>query len=102
MLAADQGDAESMHLLLVHGADYDINNLDGWTPLMLSSEHRFTWRFCFGKKDDGNIEAVEKSGHSALNITVANGNRGFLFTAQQTVPIPTPEIFSNSTDVKCI
>lgn len=70
MLAAKVTDVEAMNLLLEHGADANIPNADGTTPLMVASGLHI-WN---PGEDGGSFTGQEEEVLAAVRICVEQGN----------------------------
>ncbi|KAL4996392.1 hypothetical protein BDV10DRAFT_202423 [Aspergillus recurvatus] len=70
--AAEQGNEEISRLLLDYGAELEIRDVGGFTPLHIACQ-RNRLGTCMLLLDDGaNIEAVASDGHTPLNTATAN------------------------------
>jgi ankyrin repeat protein len=73
MLAASNGQTDTVKLLLEKGATIDATNKDGWTAVLLAANHGQTETVKLLLEKGAKIDATENTGWTALMLAASDG-----------------------------
>lgn len=75
IVAADWGREEVVELLIQHGANVNIKDSDGVTPLVIATRNKFYTVLEVLLRNGANMNLWDDNGKTALDAAIGNGNR---------------------------